>query len=305
MDLTLYRHDGPAPRDPVMTYLARLSPGSRETMARALRLLAVALGEDDPRNVEWARLGYSETRAIAAALEKTYAPRTVNRILSALRGVLEEAWVLGLVTAEQYHKARRVKGVSSQDLPSGRELTTAELRRLYEAAGDDTRGRRDRAVLALLYGAGLRRAEARSITRSMLEPEDEAVRVVGKGRKERRVYFLGDTFPDIFAWLERHGDRFVLTPVNKAGRVLSGPISIQGIHAAVQALRKAAGVRPFTAHDLRRTYASRLLDSGADLPVVQRLLGHASPVTTANAYDKRGDRAAKAAAQKVTLRNDT
>ncbi|HEV2122002.1 MAG TPA: integrase, partial [Chloroflexota bacterium] len=95
----------PAELHPAAVYLARLAPGSRSTMRTALDTIARLLsgGTHDATSLAWPSLRYQHTQAVRAALADRYAPSTANKHLAALRGVLQEAWRLGLVPAEEYH----------------------------------------------------------------------------------------------------------------------------------------------------------------------------------------------------------
>jgi site-specific recombinase XerC len=139
-------------------------------------------------NCPWHLLRYEHTQAIRSELANGYAPATTNKHLSALRGVLKEAWRLGLMTAEDFHRAADLKNVRGGRLLAGRSLTRHELSRLFRVCDvdDSVLGSRDAAVLAVLYGGGLRRAEAISLDLSSIE-EGGNLRVIGKGNKERSV----------------------------------------------------------------------------------------------------------------------
>src|SRR5262249_20356755 len=153
----------PPDRHPAAVYLARLGPGSRRSMREALETIAAlaSAGKQTAETLPWAALRYQHTGAIRAALATRYRPATTNRHLAALRGVLREAWRLGLMTAEDYHRATDLPGIRATTLPRGRALTRRELRRLFQTCQADARpsGARDAALLGVLYGAGLRRSE--------------------------------------------------------------------------------------------------------------------------------------------------
>jgi integrase/recombinase XerD len=103
----------PLDQHPAAVYLAKLSPGSRRTMRGALDRIAelVSGGRADALGLDWAALRFQHTAAIRAELAKDYAPSTVNKQLSALRGVLKAAWRLGHLDAETYRRAVGVEGV--------------------------------------------------------------------------------------------------------------------------------------------------------------------------------------------------
>ena len=87
-------------------------------------------------------------------------PATINHVLAALRGVVREAWRLDLIDAQVKERICDVKGIKADLLPKGRHVDAGEIRRLFAMCGDTPIGARDSALLALLYGCGLRRSEA-------------------------------------------------------------------------------------------------------------------------------------------------
>ena len=117
----------PADRHPAPVYLAHLAPGSRRTMRQALEVIAdlVSGGQIGAQALPWAQLRYQHTQAIRAALAERYSPSTANKMLSALRGVLKEAWRLGLLDAESYQRAADLPAVRGSTLPAGRALSGA------------------------------------------------------------------------------------------------------------------------------------------------------------------------------------
>src|SRR5277367_2215431 len=154
----------PPDRHPVHVYIARLGSGSRRTMREALNIIAAVLtgGKCDAENLPWSALRYQHTAAIRAALIERYKPSTANKALAALRGVLKEAWRLGHMTAEDFHRATDVPTIKAQTLPRGRALASGEIAALMSVCGRDTSpaGIRDAALIAVLYGAGLPRSES-------------------------------------------------------------------------------------------------------------------------------------------------
>jgi len=183
----------PADRHPAAVYLARLAPGSRRTMRAALDLVAAMLtsGRADAQTLDWSAVRYQHAQAVRSGLAERYKPTTANKALSALRGVLREAWRLGLVTSEDYRRAADLEAVKGESLPPGRALTAGELKALLGACSADetAAGARDAALLALLYGAGLRRSEAVALDVSDFTVTSGMLVVRhGKGNRDRVVY---------------------------------------------------------------------------------------------------------------------
>jgi site-specific recombinase XerC len=218
--------------------------------------------------------------------------------------VARAAWGLDLISGEDYNRIAAVKGIRGSRLPSGRALTIGEVTVLFDACFNDKSpaGRRDAAMLALLLGAGLRRAECAALELGDFHLESQDLRVRGKGNKERLMP-LGDAATDaINDWLQVRGawNGPLLCPVGKSGEISRVGISSQTIYVALVKRGSQARVAHFSPHDLRKTYASGLIDLSGDISTVSRLLGHASVDTTA-IYDRRGEAAKRRVAKGLHL----
>ena len=291
------RAELPADQHPAAVYIASLGEGSRRAQTGALRELARLLsgGRQTVDTLPWHRVRYQHTAALRAVLMERYAPATVNRLLAALRGTLRQAWLLGLVGAEEYHRAAVVSNIHAEILLAGRALAHGELRQLFAlcAADPTARGRRDAAVLALLYGLGLRRAEAVAVRAEDFFAEERRIAVrQSKGRRDREVYAGPGTIDALNDWMAVRGAAPgpLLCRVARYGQVELAGMTPQNLYSIVGRLGQAAGLAAFCPHDLRRTFTSELLDAGADLSVVRQLVGHANVNTTAR-YDRRGEQA--------------
>jgi site-specific recombinase XerD len=292
----------PAVTDAVGLYLAQLAPNSRRAVRSDLNRIAEILsaGEADLAGIPWQRLRYEHVSAVRQRLAASYAPASANRMLSSLRGVLRESWKLGLLSAEQYQRAVDVKAVKGSRLPAGRALSAGEIRTLFRTCAEDARpaGIRDAALLAVLYGAGVRRAEAVQLDLADFDPETGAVRVrSGKGNKDRLTYVQGLGCTAVAVWMEVRGREPgpLFVPIHRSSRLSMRRMREQSIYDILKRRARSAGVPPFSPHDLRRTFAGDLLDAGADISTVQQLLGHAS-VTTTQRYDRRGEATKRRAA---------
>ena len=283
----------------VAHYLAGMqSAASRDTQRRALDALARTIRPDlDAATCPWHRLRWEHTSALRALLCARYAPSTTLRHLAALRGVLRAAWHLGELPADAYALAIDVAPVRGERLARGREVPAAERRALLDAATP-----RERAAVAILYGAGLRRAELCSLDVDDMRDEGRALRVRGKGEKERLAPLPSGTAHALAAWLvERGAQPGPVFPSRDRRHAPDAPparMTPQSVRLLLSRLARRAGVAKLSPHDLRRTFAGDHLDEGTDLAVVSRLMGHASTSTTAG-YDRRGARAERAAADRL------
>jgi len=213
-------------------------------------------------------------RILRARLAERSAPRTTNRDLSLLRSVLEIAWELKQMGTDDYQRAIHVKGVDKDKTKAGRALSPDELRELRRAAGEISA--RAGAVLALMYGAGLRRFEIGRLDLVGVDLDTGAIDVPGKRNKRRVAYLVPGLLPDLRRWIEERGNApgplFDFRSPKTAGRM-------------VEEARGRAGVAPFTPHDLRRSFGTHLLGK-RDVGLVKELLGH-DDLRTTLLYDRR------------------
>jgi len=180
----------PPDRHPAHVYIARLGSGSSRTMSEALNTIAGILttGRANAETCPWPAIRYQHTALIRSALMEKYKPSTANKMLAALRGVLKESWRLGYMTAEDYHRATDVRTIKARTLPRGRALASGEIAALIGTCGRDSSpaGVRDAALIAILYGAGLRRSESVGLDLSDFNVETGELVIRGaKGRKDR------------------------------------------------------------------------------------------------------------------------
>jgi integrase/recombinase XerC len=159
-----------------------------------------------------------------------------------------------------------------------------------QSFGDDEASRRDRAVLEVLYASGVRVAELSGLDVEDVDLREGGVRVLGKGRKERIVPLGTKAVEALRAYLgAREGGRGPLFRNPRGGR-----LTVRSLHRIVRARARAAGLAGrVTPHTLRHTFATHLLDAGADLRLIQELLGHARLATTQRYTHVSADRLAR------------
>jgi len=235
------------------------------------------------------RLASSRTVALRYRFfleQNNLAPSTINVSLAAVRRLAYEAAGTGLLSPELAAGIRRVKGAKRLGVRVGNWLTIDQSRTLLQTSSLETaRGKRDRAILALLFGCGLRRAELVG-----LRPEDLQTRekhwviagLIGKGKHIRTV--------PVPAWAKRAVDEWtevagistgrIFRRVNRFGKIWGEGITPKAIWHVVKAAAVRAGIQNLAPHDSSRTCARLCHVAGGELDQIQFLLGHASVQTT-------------------------
>jgi len=167
-----------------------------------------------------------------------------------------------------------------------------------ECAKDQTQaGARDAALLAILYGCGLRRSEAVALDLKDYDQQNKSLKIrAGKGNKERMVYLTSGSEQALNKWLVIRGTIAgpIFFRIIKGDHITNKRLSDQAIMWILKERAESAGVISFSPHDLRRTFIGDLLDAGADISTVQQMAGH-SQVTTTARYDRRGETAKRKA----------
>ena len=217
---------------------------------------------------------------VSGLTEKGYARSTVARAISSIRGYFRFLMQEGVIEADPSEQLEAPR--SGRPLPS--VLTVPEVQSLLGAISiDDVASVRDRAILEILYGCGLRVSELCALVVRDLDLDEGLVRVIGKGAKERLVpvgldariavrRYLRELRPELDC-----GDTGGRLFLNHRGRQLSR----MGVWKILRRYVERAGIeKRVTPHTLRHSFATHLLEGGADLASVQEMLGHADISTT-------------------------
>lgn len=218
----------------------------------------------------------------AAKRAAGYAASSVARALSAAKG-LHRFMVREGVTESHPTSAMRLP---KKEDPLPDYITIDEATSLLDQTFPDTAaGARDRAVLEVLYGCGLRASELCHLTERDLYLDDEFLRVIGKGSKERLVPIMGTARNALEEYLR--GARAELASHARRGgsaavflNARGGALSRQSVHAICERYGRAAGIEGLHPHTLRHSFATHLLAGGADLRALQEILGHSDISTT-------------------------
>ncbi len=303
-------------------------------MEQILKRTARFFGFADWTDCPWQTITAAHVIGYRAILQKQgKSPATINLVLAAIKGVVRCAWQENLISDHERMVIDSIKSVKGSRVRSGRALTYEETATLFtDCLSENTAaGFRDAAILACGVGLGLRRAEIAGARLSKVDKTNCSLKIIGKGNKEREVFFPEQAWLLFEKWLQVRGtggSDFVFCPIDRRGEMLyhSGlqpsailqileqawllfekwlqvrgtggsdfvfcPIDRRGemlYHsglqpsAILQILQKRgikSDLEKFSPHDLRRTFASRLLENGVDLSMVRDALGHSSIGTT-------------------------
>ena len=215
--------------------------------------------------------------------------------LSAIRKLAVEAADNGLLTPELAAGVTRVKGVKTIGVRVGNWLSLRQAQALLSAPDIATvKGLRDRAILAVLLGCGLRRSEVAALTMRHIQQRDSRwciVDLVGKHGRVRTVPMPAWVKVAIDAWTSAAGlaEGYVFRPVNRGDRVTGDAFSEKVIWQMLRQYATAAGVPGIAPHDCRRSCAKLCRAAGGELEQIQLLLGHASVQTTERYLGTRQD----------------
>ncbi|WP_443743348.1 tyrosine-type recombinase/integrase [Sutterella sp.] len=286
-------------------------------------------GYDD---CDWHLMRYENVLAFISHLKAMDPPietTTINGYLCAIKGVAQSAWNLNQITDHDLMRIKAIKQLRVSRKIAGKALTQTESSvMLSKVDGDSSLEIRDRAILMLLLGCGLRRAEITGIQMQNVFLLESRIRLIGKGNKERDIFMNPTVQSNVEAWI--HARRDLITQWNQKNRwkdgnagngdggylfgrftrgygylVINRPMNPCTVASIVEKYRDqgqstVAGLKEVTTHDLRRTFATRLLDKGVDIATVKNLMGH-SNIATTTLYDRRGEDAMRKAANLVDI----
>jgi site-specific recombinase XerD len=218
--------------------------------------------------------------------DRQLAPGTINVRLVAVRRLAYEAADSGLVRTDLAAGIRRVKGAKKLGVRLGNWLTAEEARRLWQSPGAETlKGKRDRALLSVLLGCGLRRRELAELTVDVLQRREDhwaIVDLIGKGGHIRTVPVPDWVKQTIDEWLSAAGivSGRVFRCVCRAGKIWGNGMSERVVWHVVKKYASKLNLDRLAPHDLRRSCARLCHAAGGEMEQIQFLLGHVSVQTT-------------------------
>lgn len=255
------------------------SPATVDAYRREVERFLRSAGTEDPSSVDAAAV----RRYVASLVHDGLEPRSVNRAVSAVRAFYR---FLRRYDADVPDPTAGLRGLRTDSrLPIF--LFEDEAAAMMEAPADglaaerSLAAERDAALLEFLYATGCRVAEAAALRLDDVRIEARTARVTGKGGKQRMVYLNESAARSLRAYLRR---RFAVLPQSRSEPAVflnrrGGALSDRGMREVVTRYRRHAG-KPVSPHTFRHSFATHLLNGGADVRTVQELLGHASLSTT-------------------------
>lgn len=316
-----------APRmkgSPFFAYLATQGSDYSVTNIRSrLNGFAKFMGGSNAETFDWSQLTYMSILAYRKYLQnrsqvepdkKDLKTGSINTIVVALKGIAEVCETMNVISTEQAKAIRKIKQLRYYRIPAGRALSPTESKELLkEPDANDMKGARDKAIIALMIGCGLRREEVGNLLFEKIDFSLNSITLIGKGNKQRSVFFTPPVKALLLKWIEYRGQEegYLFGKISRGKRVLrlNSPLHPNSVYEIIKSYWARASdalsdnnIKPekVSPHDLRRTFATRLIASGTDIVLVQHLMGHASVTTTAK-YDRRGEDELKQAMQDYEL----
>ena len=268
--------------DTFVAYLNAVRHSSPATVAayrREVERFLRSTGTEDPRSVQTAAV----RRYLASLAQEGLGPRSVNRAMSAIRSFYRFLRRYDADTPDPTAGLRGLRADSRLPVFLFEDEAAAMLDSAAEppGTGDGLTAVRDAALLEFLYATGCRVAEAAALRLEDVQLEARTARVTGKGGKQRMVYLTESAARSLRTYLR---DRFAANPDSRSVPAVflnrrGGALSDRGMRLAVSRYRHQVG-KPVSPHTFRHSFATHLLNGGADIRTVQELLGHASLSTT-------------------------
>ena len=297
--------------NPALMYLATLgSKDSYRCMKSKLNKFARFFGYQGLVDCDWKSMQPNHITIFLTA-QSWGSARTYNCYLSAIKSVALNAWRNKQIDLDQFQRIKSLKQRRIFRAPSGRAISPEESSSLIRSLNKNSlRTIRNRAIFFLMLGCGLRRAEVCDLKLKQVSIKNKSAKIIGKGNKERTIYFPTAVLEVLKNWLDARSLNkeeidagFVFGRIDNRQRLhLDIPLDPSSITRIVEKLVSETDNLEgrLTPHDLRRTFATRLISKNVDSVEVQKLMGHASVATTGN-YVRKDEENLRKAAEKAEL----
>ena len=297
--------------NPALMYLATLgSKDSYRCMKSKLNKFARFFGYQGLVDCDWKSMQPNHITIFLTA-QSWGSARTYNCYLSAIKSVALNAWRNKQIDLDQFQRIKSLKQRRIFRAPSGRAISPEESSSLIRSLNKNSlRTIRNRAIFFLMLGCGLRRAEVCDLKLKQVSIKNKSAKIIGKENKERTIYFPTAVLEVLKNWLDARSLNkeeidagFVFGRIDNRQRLhLDIPLDPSSITRIVEKLVSETDNLEgrLTPHDLRRTFATRLISKNVDIVEVQKLMGHASVATTGN-YVRKDEENLRKAAEKAEL----
>lgn len=297
--------------NPALMYLATLgSKDSYRCMKSKLNKFARFFGYQGLVDCDWKSMQPNHITIFLTA-QSWGSARTYNCYLSAIKSVALNAWRNKQIDLDQFQRIKSLKQRRIFRAPSGRAISPEESSSLIRSLNKNSlRTIRNRAIFFFMLGCGLRRAEVCDLKLKQVSIKNKSAKIIGKGNKERTIYFPTAVLEVLKNWLDARSLNkeeidagFVFGRIDNRQRLhLDIPLDPSSITRIVEKLVSETDNLEgrLTPHDLRRTFATRLISKNVDIVEVQKLMGHASVATTGN-YVRKDEENLRKAAEKAEL----
>lgn len=276
---------------PIYNYILSLSSeASKETAARVLRAVAKHIGTDSIYDINWKNFNVTALNTLIDSFKsnKNFSPKTITLYISIVKQVVEHAYLLGQMSALQRDAIKMVKPKTGS---KNKEYTLLDhsgvdslLEKISQVGGKNASKLRDYAIFSVLMRCGLRRQEI--VNLKIGDVGGRALRVIGKGNKERKVALHPVVLEAINTWLDIHlysnKDEPLFVRILKGGQLQKKPMSADAI------FKLCCKYEAPPPHSLRRSYATNLYNRGVPIKKISLLLGH-NQVSTTELYIRVND----------------
>jgi len=280
------------------TYLSFLStytsPTTQKTINNVTKLFLLHFFKSNPKDLSL--INEIHVRQFINEKSRTIAFSTANQYLQVIKRLCHYLYRQKVISLDVYENINDIKKIKGTRPPAGRTLKVREVSSIRKKYNESNQAIeiRDFAIFSLATYTGIRRCEISRI--DIRDIFDKKIKIKGKGNKYRPVYLPDNAKQALKNWLKfseiKTGALF--RGVGRWGTISSNRLGVDGVSYAIRRIKDNSNTEHFTSHDLRRTFATSLLDNNADVLIVQSLMGHAS-IDTTQIYDRRPERAKKKA----------
>ncbi|MGL1956090.1 MAG: site-specific integrase [Colwellia sp.] len=283
-------------KNPAIVFANSLSSKkSSKITLRVINYLCKIINNSNHLTFNWSKISYSQIIELRKKLvDKELKAKSINSYISTMKSVSREAWRIEIINIDTYMRIKDIQQIKGNSESTGKALSSHEINKILNFKSNKIIDIRDSAIIAVGYGAGLRCFELAKIKYNDIN--ENQIYINGKNRIERTVYLPKPALKKLNEWLKIRGSHkgSIFCAMLKNEKISERQLSNRRIAEIIDKRCKKIGIDRFTPHDLRRSFATNLLENGVDVFTVQKLMRHAN-INTTIIYDKRSEKTAKEA----------